>query len=111
MSAYFSPFSFSNIPITTATPEQCEELIARHFPPLTDNKRRLIGITFGTLHRQWQPEAAMELLKSTAARQNREPVVLALGRVGPHGAAILERVPAIRGQIVDDRPSSPSPLR
>lgn len=83
---------FSNIPITIATPDQCEELIARHLPPLPDNKRRLIGITFGTLHRQWQPEAAMELLKATAARQNREPVVLALGRVGPHGAAILERI-------------------
>lgn len=83
---------FSNIPITSAPLEQREELIARHLPPLPGGKRRLIGITFGTLHRQWQPEASAELLKSTATRQNREPVLLAIGRTGPHGPAILERI-------------------
>ncbi len=83
---------FSNIPITPASTEQRDELLARHLPSLTSGKRRLIGMTFGTLHRQWQPEAAAELLQTTAVRQGREPILLAVGRIGPHGADILERI-------------------
>lgn len=83
---------FSNIPIASASPAQCEKLLARYLPPVTSGSERLVGITFGTLHRQWQPDAAAQLLKSTARRQNREPVLLAIGRIGPHGAAILEQI-------------------
>jgi hypothetical protein len=83
---------FSNIPITPASPEQREEIVARHLPPSANGRGRLIGVTFGTLHRQWRPEAAARLLSSAAARQSREPVLLAIGRTGPHGAAILESI-------------------
>ncbi len=83
---------FSNIPIAPASPAQSEKLLARHLPPPVNHRERLVGITFGTLHRQWQPAAAAQLLKSTAKRQNRDAVLLAIGRIGPHGAAILEQI-------------------
>ena len=83
---------FSNIPIASVSPTQCAETLARHLPPASANRKRLVGVTFGTLHRQWQPEAAARLLQSAADRQNREPVLLAIGRIGPNGAAILERI-------------------
>jgi hypothetical protein len=83
---------FSNIPITSVSSSQCEETLARHLPPATTSRGRLVGVTFGTLHRQWQPEAAARLLQSAADRQKREPVLLAIGRIGPNGAAILERI-------------------
>jgi len=83
---------FSNIPIASAARSECEKLLARYLPPMTSGRERLVGITFGTLHRQWQPDPAAQLLKSTARRQNREPVLLAIGRIGPHGTAILEQI-------------------
>jgi hypothetical protein len=83
---------FSNIPITSVSVEQREETIARYLPPLPNGNARLISVTFGTLHRQWQPEETAQLLKTAAARQHREPVLLAIGRIGPHGAEILERL-------------------
>jgi hypothetical protein len=85
---------FSNIPIVPVSPAQCEKLLARYLPPTVNGRERLVGITFGTLHRQWHPDAVAQLLKSTARRQNRDAVLLAIGRIGPHGAAILEQTKA-----------------
>ena len=83
---------FSNIPVTPASPVELETLLARYLPPATDGRGRIIGVTFGTLHRQWQPEPTAALLCATAARQKREPVLIAIGRTGPHGPDILERL-------------------
>lgn len=83
---------FSNIPITPCSAEQREAVLTRHLPPALNGRGRMIGVTFGTLHRQWQPEAAARLLQSAADRQNREAILVAIGRIGPHGPAILERV-------------------
>jgi hypothetical protein len=83
---------FSNIPITPASPEDRRKAVARHLPAATDNRGRLIGVTFGTLHERWQPEPTAALLHSAAARQGREAVVLAIGRTGTHGPGILRRL-------------------
>ncbi len=83
---------FSNIPIAPATPAERKEAFARHLPPPLNGHGRMIGVTFGTLHPQWRPEATAALLQSAAARHGREPVLLAIGRTGAHGPDILERI-------------------
>jgi len=80
---------FSNIPIVPASRSACESAIARHLSAPPHGAERLICVTFGTLHPQWKPEATVALLKATAARQKREPVLLAIGRTGAHGPEIL----------------------
>ncbi|MBC8008989.1 MAG: glycosyltransferase, partial [Burkholderiales bacterium] len=47
------------------------------------------GVTFGTLHPQWQPAATADWLLATARRHQRTPVLVALGRAGAHAAALL----------------------
>jgi len=83
---------FSNIPVVPASPRDCVAALERHLPASIDGKERMICVTFGTLHRQWQPDATAALLKATAARQDREPALIAIGRIGPHGPEILERI-------------------
>jgi hypothetical protein len=50
----------------------------------------LTGVTFGTLHPQWQPAATAGWLCAAARRQRRTPALLVLGRAGAHAPAILE---------------------
>lgn len=50
----------------------------------------LTGITFGTLHPQWQPAAAAEWLCATARRHGRTPALLVLGRAGAHATTIRD---------------------
>lgn len=80
---------FSNIPIVRASRSACEAAIGRHLSSVGNETGRMVCVTFGTLHPQWKPEATVALLKTTAARQNREPVLLAIGRTGVHGPEIL----------------------
>ncbi len=49
----------------------------------------LVGVTFGTLHRQWEPAATVEWLLAAAARHHRPPALVAIGRMGPHHGPIL----------------------
>jgi hypothetical protein len=51
----------------------------------------LTGITFGTLHPQWQPAATVAWLCATARRHGRAPALLVLGHAGAHASAILSQ--------------------
>lgn len=83
---------FSNIPITRASPDECAAALARYLPPDGYGRSPLLGVTFGTLHRQWEPSRAVRLLQNVAARHDRQPLLLAIGRTGPHGPDILHRI-------------------
>ncbi|HSY54112.1 MAG TPA: glycosyltransferase [Opitutaceae bacterium] len=49
------------------------------------------ALTFGTLHPQWKPDATVDWLLATARRLGRPPALIAVGRVGSHATAILDR--------------------
>lgn len=83
---------FSNIPVVPAAAAERAAILERHLPPEFARGPRLVGVTFGTLHPQWQPEASAQLLRSVAQYEGRRPIILAIGRTGHHGAAILERL-------------------
>lgn len=83
---------FSNIPIVRASTEERADVLARYLPPATYGHRPLVGVTFGTLHRQWRPARAVRLLQTVAARHGRQPMLLAIGRIGPHGPDILHQI-------------------
>lgn len=89
--AYVLPL-FSNIPVVRAPPEARAAVVARYLPAAAGGERRLLVVTFGTLHRQWQPVPALRFLQTVAARQGRQPMLLALGRTGPDGEAILHQI-------------------
>ena len=79
---------FSNIPVAPASPAAQAAALARHLPP-SNRGSRLVCVTFGHLHPQWRPDATARFLRTVGERHNRQPVVLAIGRTGPHGARIL----------------------
>lgn len=81
---------FGNVPVTP--PEEANAL-TRFIPSAAGTGREtwLVGVTFGTLHRQWQPAATVEWLLATAGRLGRQPALLAIGRIGSHQAEIVER--------------------
>ena len=76
---------FGNVPVAASFPGR-EVLLARWLPGVAP----LAAVTFGTLHPQWQPAATVTWLSATARRLGRRPALLALGRSGPHTAAILD---------------------
>lgn len=83
---------FGNVPV--AAPErEAGEILARFVAGAAGAARNtwLIGVTFGTLHPQWKPEATIEWLLATASRRGLQPALIAAGRIGAHGAAILEK--------------------
>lgn len=78
---------FSNVPIASPAAEG-RGLFHRHLLTL-DLKQALIGVTFGTLHAQWTPGAAIAWFHATARQLGRKPVLVAIGRGGPHAQGIL----------------------
>ncbi len=82
---------FGNIPVAPANPAA----LAAFLP---DGARAgwLVGVTFGTLHPQWQPAASAELLHATAARLGRKLLLLSCGRAGAHAPELLRQFAAGR---------------
>ncbi|MEO7413148.1 MAG: glycosyltransferase [Opitutaceae bacterium] len=91
---------FGNVPVTVP-PVGGSEVLTRFVPLAKGGARNtwLIGVTFGTLHPQWHPEATVEWLLATASRRGLQPAIVAAGRIGAHGAAILESF-SRRGVVV-----------
>jgi len=85
---------FSNIPVHTTEPPERAALLQRLIPENGAANSRLVGLTFGTLHPEWDPTDTALWLQTVAAGRERTPVLLAMGRLGAHGPAILERVAA-----------------
>jgi glycosyltransferase involved in cell wall biosynthesis len=83
---------FGNVPVVAAQPGGVD-ILSRFVPAAAGAARStwLIGVMFGTLHPQWRPEATIEWLLATASRRGLQPAIIAAGRIGGHGAAILER--------------------
>jgi glycosyltransferase involved in cell wall biosynthesis len=91
---------FGNVPVTPAAGGQSDGL--SRFIPLANGDARstwLVGVTFGTLHPQWQPDATVEWLLTTAGRRGLQPAIIAAGRIGTHGAALLDAF-SRRGVVV-----------
>ncbi|MEO6568741.1 MAG: glycosyltransferase [Opitutaceae bacterium] len=82
---------FGNVPVIPATVAG-PEVLPRFVPFAKGGARNtwLIGATFGTLHPQWHPEPAADWLVNTARRRGLQPAIVAAGRIGAHGGAILE---------------------
>lgn len=91
---------FGNVPVDPAPPGG-SDVLPRFVPSAKGNARGtwLVGAMFGTLHPQWQPEATVEWLLTTASRHGLQPAIVAAGRIGAHGAALLERF-SRRGVVV-----------
>jgi hypothetical protein len=58
-----------------------------------------LGVIFGTIHPQWQPEPTLEWLEACARHLGRPVGLLALGRVGSHGNELLARLSSEQNTI------------
>lgn len=81
---------FGNVPVA---PAEEANALTRFIPSAAGTGREnwLVGVTFGTLHRQWKPAATVDWFLATAGRLGRQPALLAIGRIGSHQAEIVER--------------------
>jgi glycosyltransferase involved in cell wall biosynthesis len=81
---------FGNVPLAPADEPNA---LTRFIPSAAGTGREnwIVGVTFGTLHRQWKPAATIEWLLANAGRLGRQPALIAIGRIGSHQAEIVER--------------------
>lgn len=101
---------FSNIPVHAASPAERAQTLAPYLPATNGSPAPLLAVTFGTLHRQWQPEATARFLQTTASRHRRSPVLLAIGRTGRHGPDILERLTRAGLKVIPTGELSPTAI-
>lgn len=82
---------FGNIPVVMGTPEFPPELTAAGMDP-SARKDGWLGLFFGTLHPQWEPQPLLGILLAAARKANRRLGLLAVGRLGAAGEATWERM-------------------
>lgn len=83
---------FGNIPMVpgAALPRA---FAAAGIPLEPDERRRwLVGLFFGTIHPEWQPRDLLEPLLRHAAREERQPALVAAGRLGAAGEAVWAKM-------------------
>jgi hypothetical protein len=83
---------FGNVPVADVFPGR-ETVLSRWLPASSGpmGGRPFVAVAFGTLHVQWQPDATVDWLMATGRRLGRPPVLIAIGRLGSHAPAILDR--------------------
>jgi hypothetical protein len=83
---------FGNIPIVPidreAAAAQLRVLAGLRLPagPLT------VGVLFGTIHPEWDPRPVLASLQEAARATGRRIALIAVGRIGAHGSALLARL-------------------
>lgn len=83
---------FGNIPIASTTPREAHAELAALVGGSEAPDHSLIGVLFGTIHPQWQPETTCEWLRAASLAIGRPIRLLALGRAGGHGSRVLTQL-------------------
>ncbi|ACB76531.1 hypothetical protein [Opitutus terrae] len=90
---------FGNMPVLPVEPSlattELATVAAGKLPP----GPRWTGVIFGTIHPQWKPEPTLAWLHRAAARAQRRLTLLAVGRIGVHGARMLEHLHATHPEV------------
>ncbi len=82
---------FGNIPVVEKTVDFPSQLAVAGIDP-TERGNWWLGLFFGTLHPEWEPQPLLGILLAAAKRANRRVGLLAVGRLGAAGEAIWERM-------------------
>ncbi len=92
---------FGNVPVSQRIGVAANPL-APWLPPnlRVGTTQQLVAVTFGTLHSQWEASATAKWLNQTALRHYKQPVLIAIGRVGAHATATFnafgrEEIPVV----------------
>ena len=83
---------FGNIPIASVKPEIAHATLAELAGAPLPAAPRYVGVIFGTIHPQWNPEATMRWLQTAAQSSGRAICLLAVGRAGAHGTKLLKQL-------------------
>ena len=90
---------FGNIPVVAGTPEFPPELAEAGINALA-REHWWMGLFFGTLHPQWEPQPLLGILLAAARRANQRVGLMAVGRLGSAGEAIWERMTRDHGDEI-----------
>lgn len=80
---------FGNIPVAAGGPGFPGEL-ARAGIAAAERGAWWLGLFFGTLHPQWEPQPFLDILLSAARKAGRRAGLISVGRMGAAGGAIWE---------------------
>lgn len=85
---------FSNIPVHTDAATKLLALLESKAGRALWNARSDVVMlaVFGSVYREWKPEAALRWLQAEARRRNRRVVFVAAGRPSPKGETVLTRL-------------------
>jgi hypothetical protein len=83
---------FGNMPVLPVKPylarAELTDLVGAGLP----HEPRWVGALFGTIHPQWQPGPTLAFLRAASLNARRPICLVAFGRVGAHGARLLEQL-------------------
>lgn len=100
---------FGNIPVQPAAREAARAELAALAGDALPRTPQLLGVVFGTIHPQWQPEATLTFLRAAGGHARRPVALVTLGRIGAHGTRLLPRL-AQSLPVFDAGPQSPDTL-
>ena len=85
---------FSNIPIHPGAAPKLYPLLEQRAgrPPWSARSDVVLLAVFGSVYREWQPEAALQWLRTEAQRRNRRVLLVSAGRPSQKGEAVLARL-------------------
>ena len=83
---------FGNIPVVPNAPLPAAFLEAGIPLELAERRQWLVGLFFGTIHPEWEPEALIEPLMRAATSEGRRVALVSAGRLGVSGEAAWERM-------------------
>jgi hypothetical protein len=90
---------FGNIPVMPVKPDLARVDLAQLAGGALPPEPRWLGVIFGTIHPQWQPDTTLAFLEAAAARADRPIALVALGRVGAHGTRLLTELQKSKSRI------------
>lgn len=90
---------FGNIPVVEGMPGFPREL-AEAGIAASARKDWWLGLFFGTLHPQWEPQPFLGILLNAARKANRRVGLLAVGRLGAAGEGTWERMTREYGDAI-----------
>ncbi len=100
---------FGNIPVQPVAREAARTELAALAGDALPRPPHTLGVIFGTIHPQWQPDATLAFLRDAGARARRPVALVTLGRIGAHGTRLLAHL-AQSLPVFDAGPHSPDTI-
>lgn len=90
---------FGNMPVLPVKPDAARKELTDVLGSSLPTVPMCLGVIFGTIHPQWQPEPTMEWLEAASKQLGRPIGLLGLGRLGAHGTQLLARLASEQNTI------------